>query len=356
MTRETAPARKKATRKKVAKKTTQKKPLRIAVNGCGRIGRLVIRAFVESERDDLQIVVLNSTTSADFLSHLLRYDSVHGRFAQTIKAETDSLKIGRHQMQVLCERDPGRIDWQSHKIDVVLECSGAHKTREELRCHLKSGAKRVLVSAPAIGAERTVVYGLNQHDIQPGERIISSASCTTNCLAPLLGVLDRNFRIKNAFATTIHAYTADQRLVDGSHPDKQRARAAPLSIIPTTSGLAEAVCQVLPHLKGRIDGAAIRVPVANVSFLEVTATLERATTVHAVNRAFAAVAQSGGMNGILSIAEAPLVSADFNHDPHSATFDPFSTRVVDRHFLRIAAWYDNEWGFAHRMLDLAACL
>ncbi|MDA7981903.1 MAG: glyceraldehyde-3-phosphate dehydrogenase [Alphaproteobacteria bacterium] len=336
--------------------TKKAPPLRLAVNGFGRIGRLVARAVLEDKKRGLRLVAINSNAPPETLAHLLQYDSVHGRFPGVVAADGDALRVGRHRIEVFSRRNPRDIDWRRPGAEIVLECSGVHKTRASLGAHLAGGARRVLVSSPAAGAERTVVYGVNHGDIKRSERVISCASCTTNCLAPLLVVLERNFGIERAFASAVHAYTSDQRLVDGSHRDSRRARAAGLSIIPTSSGLAEAVFRALPEFRGRLDGSAVRVPVANVSFLEVTATLARAVDADEVNGVFVRASRSAGMRGILSVSEVPLVSADFNHDSRSAVVDLHSTRVVDGCLVRVAAWYDNEWGFANRMVDLAVYL
>ena len=334
----------------------------IAINGFGRIGRLVLRALVESGRADLRVVAINGTADPETLAHLLTYDSVHGRFSAEVVAEKNGLVVAGEKIQLYAERDPQKLNWKDTGAQIVLECSGAFRTRDALSIHLKQGAERVILSAPASDpardVDKTIVWGVNHQDLQSQDKLISAASCTTNCLAPLAMVLDEAFGITRGFMTTVHAYTADQRLVDGTHKDLARGRGAATSMIPTSSGAAQSIGVILPNLAGKLDGVAVRVPVACVSLTDLVAELndEFASAdagIEQVNQAFHE-ASAGRLKGILRIAPAPLVSADFIHDPHSAIFDPYATRLVGNKMVRVAGWYDNEWGFACRMLDLAA--
>ena len=333
-------------------------PTALAINGFGRIGRLVLRALVESERTDLQVVAINATRDPETLAHLLRYDSVHGRFAAEVVAQKNALVVNGTEIALSSLRTPEDLNWQATGTEIVLECSGAFRTRKALSVHLQRGAKRVLLSAPAKTPEqvdRTIVWGVNHDTLTAQDQLVSAASCTTNCLAPMAAVLDDTFGLRRGFMTTVHAYTADQRLVDGSHDDLARGRAAATAMIPTTSGAASSIGAILPNLAGKLDGVALRVPVACVSLTDLVAELNRTATVEEVNQAFHQAA-AGRLKGILALAPAPLVSVDFIHDPHSAILDPQATRVVEGSLVRLAAWYDNEWGFACRMLDLAAGL
>ena len=330
----------------------------LAINGFGRIGRLTLRALVESGRTDLRVVAINGTKDPETLAHLLRYDSVHGRFAAEVAVKKNALVINGAEIALTAEREVKNLNWHAAGAELVLECSGAFRTRETLTPHLTQGAKRVVLSAPAKSADevdRTVVWGINDQTLTAEDRLISAASCTTNCLAPLAAVLDETFGLRRGFMTTVHAYTADQRLVDGSHNDLARGRAAATSMIPTSSGAALSIGAILPNLAGKLDGVAVRVPVACVSLTELVAELEKSATVEEVNHAFQQAAE-GKHKAILAVAPASLVSADFIGDPHSAVLDPQATRIVEDTLVRVAAWYDNEWGFACRMLDLAAAV
>ena len=328
---------------------------RIAISGFGRIGRNVLRAIVESKRRDIEIVAINDLVSAKDNAHLLKYDSVHGPFPGTVKVEANSIDVGSGPIKVLAERDPKKLPWKELGIDIVTECTGIFTDREKAAQHLEAGAKRVLVSAPSKGADLTVVYGVN-HDKLTGEhKVVSNASCTTNCLAPVAKVLNELVGIKSGFMTTIHAYTNDQNVLDQAHKDMRRARAAALNMIPTSTGAAAAVGLVLPELKGKLDGTSIRVPTPNVSVVDLKLIPGRETSVDEINKAMEhAAAQE--LKGILSVTSEPLVSTDFNHNPMSATFDLTQTQIVDGRLVRVLAWYDNEWGFSNRMADTAVAM
>ena len=322
--------------------------LKIAINGFGRIGRNVLRALIENDVQDVKVVAVNDLSPPETLAHLLKYDSVHGRLRADVRVEGETLKAGRHTIRLTAIRNPEELPWQD--VDIAYECTGIFTARDKAALHLKNGFKRVLVSAPGKDADRTVVFGVNHGDLTAADVIVSNASCTTNCLAPVAKVLDDAFGIKTGYMTTIHAYTGDQPTHDTSHKDLYRARAAALSMIPTSTGAARAIAEVLPHLKGRLEGSAIRVPTANVSLVDLTFMPERAATVDQVNAAVAAAAE-GELAGILGYENAPLVSSDFNHDPHSSTFAAPQTSVTSEGLVRVVSWYDNEWGFSCRMID-----
>ena len=322
--------------------------LKIAINGFGRIGRNVLRALIENDMQDVEVVAVNDLSPPETLAHLLKYDSVHGRLRAPVRVEGETLIAGRHTIRLTAIRNPEELPWQD--VDIAYECTGIFTARDTAALHLKNGSKRVLVSAPGKDADRTVVFGVNHGDLTAADVIVSNASCTTNCLAPLAKVLDGAFGIKTGYMTTIHAYTGDQPTHDTSHKDLYRARAAAMSMIPTSTGAARAIAEVLPHLKGRLEGSAIRVPTANVSLVDLTFMPERAATVEQVNAAVAAAAE-GELAGILGYEDAPLVSSDFNHDPHSSTFAAPQTSVTSEGLVRVVSWYDNEWGFSCRMID-----
>ncbi len=326
--------------------------VRVAINGFGRIGRLVLRAIHERGRKDLDMLAVNDLGSVEANAHLLRYDSVHGPFPGRVRTTRSGLNIGGGAIKVFAERDPSRLPWGKLGIDVVLECTGLFTDRDGAARHLEAGAKRVLISAPAKGDDLTVVYGVNHHRLRKRHKIISNASCTTNCLVPVAFVLHRAVGITRGFMTTVHAYTGDQRIHDTLHEDPRRARAATLSMIPTSTGAARAVGLVLPELVGKLDGTAIRIPTANVSLVDLTFSAKRRTTVEEINNAVVKAA-NGKLKGILVVNDEPLVSADFNHSPASSIFDLTETQVVDGRFVRVLSWYDNEWGFANRMADVA---
>ncbi len=330
--------------------------LRIAINGFGRIGRMVLRAFAEQPRTGIEIVAINDLGSLDSNAHLFRYDSVHGTYRGALMLGADSINIGHGEIKVIAHPDPLNLPWKDMNINVVLECSGRFTKREEAAKHLTAGAKRVLVSAPADGADLTVVYGVNHNAINGTHTVLSNASCTTNCLAPVAYVLNKTVGIESGFMTTIHSYTGDQRLVDTIHSDLHRARAAATSMIPSSTGAAKAVGLVLPELKGRLDGTAIRVPTPNVSVVDFKFIAKKNTTIAEINDALTVAATDGALKGILGVSTVPLVSIDFNHDPRSSIADLKQTHVVDGKLVRVLAWYDNEWGFSNRMLDVASHL
>jgi glyceraldehyde 3-phosphate dehydrogenase len=328
--------------------------IRIAINGFGRIGRLVFRALHERGLDDLQVVALNDLGSVEANAHLLKFDSVHGRFQGEITCGPDWMDVGRGKVQVLAERDPAKLPWKNLKVDVALECTGLFTKREAAAKHLEAGAKRVLVSAPADGADFTLVMGVNHDQVKPSHSVISNGSCTTNCLAPVAYVLNEGLGIERGYMTTVHSYTGDQPTVDTLHKDLRRARAAALSMIPTSTGAARALGLVLPALKGKLDGVAIRVPTANVSLIDFKFNSARDTGKDEINELMVKAAASNRLKGILAVNKDQTVSVDFNHDPHSATFDLTQTAVLDKRFCRVLAWYDNEWGFSNRMVEAAA--
>ena len=328
---------------------------KVAINGFGRIGRLVLRALVETGRNDLQIVAINSPGASDVMAHLLAYDTSHGKFDGTITQEGDMMDFGHGQIPLFHERDPAKLPWGALGVDIVLECSGHFNDRDKAAAHLQAGAKRVLISAPANNADLTVVYGVNDNQLTAEHQIISNASCTTNCLAPMAKILHETVGIEAGFMTTIHAYTGDQNILDNSHKDLRRARAGARSLVPTSTGAASAVGLVLPELAGRLNGSAVRVPTENVSLVDLTFTASRKTTRQEINAALTAAAQ-GPLEGVLGINELPLVSIDFNHNPHSSVADLTQTDVLDGQFVRVVSWYDNEWGFSCRMLDTAAVM
>ena len=330
-------------------------PVRVAINGFGRIGRLALRAVYESGRRDVEIVAVNDLAPVATHAHLLRHDSSHGPFPGPVRAFKNALGIGADRIAVLAERDPAALPWGRLGIDIVFECTGLFADRDKAAAHLAAGAKRVLVSAPAAGADLTVVYGVNERKLRKRHRVVSNASCTTNCLAPVAAVLDKRVGVAQGFMTTVHAYTADQRIVDTLHGDLRRARSAATSMIPTSTGAARAVGMVLPELSGKLDGTAIRVPTANVSLIDFTFTAKRKTSVEEINGAFKRAAR-GRLKGVLATSDEPLVSVDFNHDPASSTVDLGETQVIEGRFGRVLSWYDNEWGFANRMADTAVAM
>ena len=329
--------------------------VRVAINGFGRIGRNVVRAIYESGRKDIDVVAINDLGPVEFNAHLLRYDSVHGRFPSEVKVEGDTITVGSDTFKVFAERDPANLRWRDLGVAVVLECTGIFTSKEKASAHLTAGAKRVLVSAPADGADLTVVFGVNHDKITSNDIVVSNASCTTNCLAPVAKVLNDAFGIERGFMTTVHSYTGDQPTLDTMHKDLYRARAAALSMIPTSTGAAKAVGLVLPELKGKLDGVAIRVPTPNVSVVDFKFVPKRKVTAEDVNAALVAAAD-GPLKGILAYTNDKLVSSDLNHDPHSSTFALDQTKVIDGQLVRVMSWYDNEWGFSSRMADTAVAM
>jgi len=326
-------------------------PVRVAINGFGRIGRLVLRAAYETGREDIEFVAVNDLGPVETNAHLLKYDSVHGPYPGRIETGEDSIDLGKGPIKVTAERDPAKLPWRELGVDVALECTGLFTKRELAAKHLEAGAKRVLVSAPMEDADLTVVYGVNHQQLNNGHGIVSNASCTTNCLAPVVKVLNDTFGIVHGTMTTVHSYTNDQRLLDLPHQDLRRARSAVLSMIPTSTGAAKALHLVIPELKGKLDGFALRVPTPNVSVVDLTVTVQRKTTVDAVHQAFQQAA-AGPLKGILAYSDDELVSIDFRGNPHSAIYDAGYTRVVADTCVKVLAWYDNEWGYSCRVVDL----
>ena len=329
--------------------------VRIAINGFGRIGRNVVRAIYESGRKDIDVVAINDLGPVETNAHLLRYDSVHGRFPHEVTVKGDTIGIGSDSFKVTASKDPAQLPWKDLGIDIVLECTGIFTAKDKASAHLAAGAKRVLISAPGENSDLTVVYGVNHHKLTKDHIVVSNASCTTNCLAPVAQVLNEAIGIDHGFMTTIHAYTGDQPTLDTMHKDLYRGRAAAMSMIPTSTGAAKAIGLVIPELKGRLDGTSIRVPVPNVSVVDFKFVAKRATTIEVVNAAIAAAA-NGRLKGILGYTNAPNVSIDFNHDPHSSIFHMDQTKVVEGTLVRILTWYDNEWGFSNRMGDTAVAM
>lgn len=328
---------------------------RVAINGFGRIGRLVYRAFLESGRKDIDIVAINDLGDAAANAYLLKYDSVHGISNLDIYADGEYLVAGDYRTKVIAQKDPTQLPWKEMDIDIVFECTGIFKDKEKAMVHINAGAKRVLVSAPSKGADKTIVYGVNQNTLTADDLIVSNASCTTNCLAPVAYVLDKEFGIKQGFMTTIHSYTNDQKILDQYHKDLYRARAAAMSMIPTTTGAAKAVGLVLPQLAGKLDGVSIRVPTPDVSLVDANLIMNREVTIEEVNAVMKKYAE-GELKGVLGYNDLPLVSIDFTHNSHSSTFDANGTKVIGGTQLRVMSWYDNEWGFSNRMLDTAAAM
>ncbi len=329
--------------------------VRLAINGFGRIGRNVLRAIHEAGRDDVQVVGLNDLGPVDTNAHLLKYDSVHGPFPGQVTVGEGSIDIGRGPIKVVAERDPAKLPWGELGVDVALECTGFFAKREAAAKHLEAGARKVLISAPAGDADLTVVYGVNHDKLTQAHTVVSNASCTTNCLAPVAKVAHDTIGIASGYMTTVHAVTGDQPVLDTLHADLRRARAAGMSMIPTSTGAARAVGLVLPELKGRLDGTSIRVPTPNVSMIDLTFVAKRPTSAEEINEAMSAAA-SGPLAGVLAVSDGPMVSIDFNHNPASATFDLTQTVVMEGTLCRILAWYDNEWGFSNRMADVAALM
>lgn len=327
---------------------------RVAINGFGRIGRNILRASLEHPHPDLNIVAINDLASAETNAHLLTYDSVHGRLSADVSVSGDALMINDQRIQLCAERDPSKLPWKELEVDLVLECTGFFASADKASAHCQAGAKKVLISAPAGSDVKTIVYGVNDKTLTAGDVIVSNASCTTNCLAPVAKVLNDSFGIASGLMTTVHAYTNDQGLTDSVHKDLRRARAATQSMIPTKTGAAAAVGLVLPELAGKLDGFAIRVPTINVSVVDLTFLAEKEVSVDAINAAITEAA-NGPLKSVLATNSAPLVSIDFNHSPASSTFDLTQTRVMNR-LVKILSWYDNEWGFANRMLDTAQAM
>jgi len=328
--------------------------VRVAINGFGRIGRLVLRAIIENSNSDIQVVGINDLGSVQDNAFLLKYDSVHGPFPAPIKVDGDTMDVGQGPIRITSERDPSRLPWKELNVDIAFECTGIFTSGDKAGAHLTAGARKVLISAPGTDIDLTTVYGVNHDKIEAGHRIISNASCTTNCLAPVAKVLHEAIGIEAGFMTTIHAYTGDQSLVDTLHKDPRRARAAAMSMIPSTTGAAKAVGLVLPELKGKLDGTSIRVPTPNVSMIDLKFIARRETTVEEINEAIKRAAGGNDPLGqVLNAVDEPCVSIDFNHNPASSSFDLTQTQVVSGKLVRVLSWYDNEWGFSNRMSDTA---
>jgi len=330
--------------------------VRVAINGFGRIGRLVLRAAMEAGRKDIEFVAINDLGSVEANAHLLKYDSVHGIFPGKVKTGKDWMDLGMGKIKVTAIRNPAELPWGELGVDIALECTGIFASKEKASAHLKAGAKRVLVSAPCTEADATIVYGVNDKTLKKSHTVVSNASCTTNCLAPVAAVLHKAIGIERGFMTTIHSYTGDQPSVDTLHGDLRRARAAALSMIPTSTGAAKAVGLVMPELKGKLDGTSVRVPTANVSLIDLKFDAKKKTDVETVNAAIIEAAKKGPLKGILGINDEPLVSSDFNHNAASSTFDLTQTQVIDGTLVRVLSWYDNEWGFSNRMSDTAVAM
>ena len=330
--------------------------IKVGINGFGRIGRLVLRALAESQNKDIQVVAINDLGSIETNAYLFKYDSIHGTFKGHLTTSATGINIGSGDIRVCAEPNPEKLPWAEMGIDIVFECSGRFTSKEQASKHVQAGAKRVLISAPADNVDLTVVYGVNHKELKAEHTIVSNASCTTNCLAPVAYVAHKAIGIEQGYMTTIHAYTGDQQLVDTSHKDLRRSRAAGLSMIPTSTGAARAVGLVLPELKGKIDGTAIRVPTSNVSLVDFKFTTKRDTTKEEINELMVKAANDGSLKNILSTVNEPLVSIDFNHSPFSSNFDLTQTQVINNRFCRVLSWYDNEWGFANRMTDTALAM
>jgi glyceraldehyde 3-phosphate dehydrogenase len=326
--------------------------VRVAINGFGRIGRLVMRAAAESGRNDVDFVAINDLGSVATNAHLLKYDSVHGTFPGEVSSDDSSMTVNGHKISVTAERDPTKLPWGDLGIDILMECTGIFTARDKAAVHLESGAKKVLVSAPSSGADATIVYGVNHKSLTKDHKVVSNASCTTNCLAPPVSVLNRELGVECGYMTTIHSYTGDQPVLDTLHSDLRRARGAALSMVPTSTGAAKAVGLVLPELAGKLDGSAMRVPTPNVSVVDLKFISKKSTTADEVN-AMLKSASEGELAGIMGYNTEKLVSIDFNHDPRSSIFDSTQTQVVNGNLVRIVSWYDNEWGFSNRMSDTA---
>jgi glyceraldehyde 3-phosphate dehydrogenase len=329
--------------------------VKVAINGFGRIGRLVLRAIIESGRKDIEVLGVNDLGPVETNAHLFRYDTVHGRFPGTVTTKGDQMDVGRGFMKVTAERDPSKLPWKELGIDIALECTGLFTAKDKASAHLAAGAKRVLISAPGTDVDLTVVYGVNHQKLEKSHTIVSNASCTTNCLAPVVHVLHNAFGIQHGYMTTIHSYTGDQPTLDTMHKDLYRARAAALNMIPTTTGAAKAIGLVIPDLKGKLDGTSIRVPTPNVSLVDFKFVPKKSVTKDDINAAILE-ASKGPLKGVLATNDQPLVSMDFNHNPASSTFDLLQTQVIDGTFVRVMTWYDNEWGFSNRMGDTAVAM
>ena len=330
--------------------------INVAISGFGRIGRLVLRSIIENKRKDINIVAINDLAPVETNAFLLSYDSIHGPLKEKVKIKNEKIVVGNNKILVLKERDPKNLPWKKLKIDIVFECTGLFTSKDTASMHLKAGAKKVLVSAPCNDADKTIVYGVNHNTLTKKDIVVSNASCTTNCLAPVTKVLNDNFGIVHGYMTTIHAYTGDQKVLDTFHSDPRRARAAALSMIPTSTGAAKAVGLVMPELAGKLDGTAIRVPTPNVSLIDFKFVTKKKISAESINKAMIKASKSKNLKNVLSVNSEPLVSTDFNHNPASSNFDLTQTQVIDGTFGRVLSWYDNEWGFSNRMCDTAVVM
>ncbi len=325
--------------------------MRVAINGFGRIGKLVFRAFLEKKIPNISIVAVNELGNIDSSYHLLKFDSTHGPLPIDINKTADGLKYKNKKIIFYSEKNPENLPWKKLNVDIVLECSGAFTSKDKASSHIKAGAKKVIISAPGKNVDATIVQGVNDTNLSKMDNIISNGSCTTNCLAPIAMVLDKNIGIQHGFMTTIHSFTGDQRTLDQAHSDLRRARTATTSMIPTSTGAAKALGEVLPNLKGKLDGTAIRVPTPNVSLIDLTFVSKKKTSIKNINNLITKASQSSKLKNILTVNKLPLVSIDFNHNPSSSVFDLTQTQVIDNHFCRVLSWYDNEWGFSNRMIE-----
>ena len=326
--------------------------IKVGINGLGRIGRMVVRTIFENGFKDIKIKHINNRSNSQVSSNLLKYDSVHGQFKQNIKFNDNSIIIGKNKISFSQETNINDINWLKHGVDYVLECTGKFNSKDKLYTHLKNGAKKVIVSAPCKNADKTIVFGVNEKTITNKDKVISAASCTTNCLAPVLDILNRNYSIERGFMTTIHAFTTDQRILDNSHKDPRRARSASQSIVPTSTGASKAIAEIIPSLKGKLEGVAMRVPTPNVSLIELVFCTKKNLSIDAINSCFERASKSN-LKGVLGITKEKLVSVDFNHNSHSAIVDASLTNIIGKNMGKISAWYDNEWGFSNRMCDIA---
>ncbi len=326
--------------------------IKIGINGLGRIGRMVIRSIIEGKLNNFEIKHINNRTNSEVSSNLLKHDSIHGKFNSMIKFDKNKIIIGKQKISFSQETKIENISWKKYDVDYVFECTGKFNSKEKLLPHLKNGAKKVIVSAPCKNADKTIVYGVNQNTISKNDKIISAASCTTNCLAPVVNVLNNNYQIEKGFMTTIHAFTADQRLLDNSHKDPRRARSASQSIVPTSTGASKAIGEIIPSLKGKLEGVAMRVPTPNVSLIELVFCTKKDLSAQKINKSFVEASKKS-LKGILDVTKEKLVSVDFNHNPYSAIIDASLTNTIGKNMGKISAWYDNEWGFSNRMCDLA---
>ena len=329
--------------------------IKVGINGLGRIGRMVIRTIFENKFNDIKIKHINNRSNTQVSSNLLKYDSVHGKFNQNIKFGDKFIKLGKNIISFSQETNIEDINWSKHDVDYVLECTGKFNSKDKLYTHLKNGAKKVIVSAPCKNADKTIVFGVNEKSISNKDKIISAASCTTNCLAPVLDILNRNFKIEKGFMTTIHAFTTDQRILDNSHKDPRRARSASQSIVPTSTGASKAIGEIIPSLQGKLEGVAMRVPTPNVSLIELVFCTKKNLSINAINNSFEKASKSN-LKGVLGITKEKLVSVDFNHNSHSAIIDASLTNTIGKNMGKISAWYDNEWGFSNRMCNIAQYL